>query len=152
MITLVIINSWKSYKSQDQSLIEKRPTFKLHICTRWKIVSLKWLLKLLLQGGTSNFSILLFFFLPIKDLCDEIIKFCENCHNRNCLWSVTMKRLEILSLPFPAHCSLKNLSSNSNNGRDAFRAKQNLNAFLVVSAPCQGWIKQTILHGFGPLC
>ena len=54
-------------------------------------------------------------------------------------------------LPFPPHCSLKNLCSNSNNGRDMSGAKQNLDALLVVSVPCKGRIKSTILHGFGPL-
>ena len=93
MITFIIIDSWKWYnKSQDQSLQEKRHTFKLHICIRWKLVTLKWFLKLLLQGGTSNFSIL-----PIIDLCDKVIKFCEDCHNWNCLWSVTVRCLEILN-------------------------------------------------------
>jgi len=97
MITFFIIESWKCYQFLDQSLKEKRHTFKLHICTRWKIVTLKWLLKLLLQGGTSNFSILLVSFFPIIDLCDEIIKFREDGHNWSCVWSIRMKILEILS-------------------------------------------------------
>jgi len=96
MITFIIINSWKCCKSQDQ-LLKKRHTFKLHICTRWKFVTLKWLLELLLQGGTSNFSILFVILFPIIHLRDEIIKFREDCHNWNCHWSVTMKSLEILS-------------------------------------------------------
>jgi len=58
---------------------------------------LEWLLELLLQGSTSNFSILLFFFIYIIDLRDEIIKFREDCHNWNCSLSVTMKSLEILN-------------------------------------------------------
>lgn len=97
MIAFVIVNSWKCHKSQDQSLREKRHAFKSHICTRRKLVFLKWLLKLLLQCGTSNLSIHLFFFVPIKDLRDEIIEFREDCHNRNYLWSVMMEKLEILN-------------------------------------------------------
>jgi hypothetical protein len=61
-----------------------------------------------------------------------------------------MKSLEILTiLPFEPSCSLKNLCSNSNNGRHTFGAKQNLHALLV--APDQERIKRTILHGFDPL-
>jgi hypothetical protein len=97
MIAFVIIDSWKCCKSQDQSLKEKRHTFKSHICTRRKLVFLKRLLKLLLQCGTSNFPIHLFFLVPIKDLRNEIIEFREDCHNRNCLWSVMMEKLEILN-------------------------------------------------------
>jgi len=84
-------------KSQDQSLEEKRHTFKSHICARWKLVILKRLLKLLLQGSTSDFSILLVFFVHIINLRDEIVEFCEDRHNRDCLSSVTMKSLEILN-------------------------------------------------------
>ena len=103
MITFIIIKSWKCCKSLDQLLKEKGHTFKLHVCTRWKIVTLKWPLKLLLQGGTSNFSIFLIFFFPIIDLCDEIIKFHEDRHNGGFLWLITMKSLEILSnLTIPA--------------------------------------------------
>ena len=79
---------------QNQLLKKRRHTFKSHICTRWKFVTFKRLLKFLLQGGTGNFSILFVFLLPIIDLCDEIIKFCEDRHNRNCLWSATMKSPE----------------------------------------------------------
>ena len=103
MITFIIVDCWKCYKSLDQLLEENRHTFKLHICTRWKFVTLKWLLKLLLQCGTSNFSILLVFFFPVIDLCDEIIKFCEDRYNWSCLWSVMMKSLKMLSdLTIPA--------------------------------------------------
>jgi len=103
MITFILMDSWTCYKSQDQSLKEKRHTFKSHICARWKLVILKWLLKLLLQGGTSDFSILLIFFIHIIDLRNEIIEFREDPHNRDCLWSVTMKSLEILDdLTIPA--------------------------------------------------
>jgi len=97
MITFILMDSWTCHKSQDQSLKEKRHTFKSHICTRWKLVTFKWLLELLLQGGTSDFSILLVFFIHIIDLRDEIVEFCEDCHNRDCLLSVTMKSLEILN-------------------------------------------------------
>jgi len=91
------MDSWTCYKSQDWSLKDKRRTFKLHICTRWKLVTLKRLLELLLQGGTSDFSILLVFFVHIIDLRNEIVEFREDRHNRDCLWSVTMKSLEILN-------------------------------------------------------
>jgi len=102
MITFIIINSWKCCKSQEQ-LLKKRHTFKSHICTGWKIVTLKRILELLLQGGISNFSIFLVIFFPIVDLRDEIIKFHEDCHNWNCLWSVIKKSVEILSdLTIPA--------------------------------------------------
>jgi len=63
---------------------------------RWKFVALKWFLEFFLQGGTSNFSIFLVFFSPVIDLCDEIIIFHEDCHNRNCICSAIMKGLEIL--------------------------------------------------------
>ena len=103
MTTFIIINSWKYYKSQDQLLKKKRHTFKSHICTGWKIVTLKRILELLLQGGISNFSIFFVIFFPIIDLCDEIIKFHEDCHNWHCLWSVIKKSMEILSdLTIPA--------------------------------------------------
>src|SRR6266540_5520689 len=103
MITFFLMDSWTCYKSQDQSLKKKKHTFKLHICLRWKLITLKRLLELLLQGGTSNFSILLVFFVPIIDLRDEIVKFREDCHNWNCLQSVTMESLEILNdLTIPA--------------------------------------------------
>ncbi len=72
-------------------------TFKSHICPRWKLITLKRLLKLLLQGGTSYLSILLVSFVPIIDLRDEIFEFHEDHHNRNCLWSVTTNSLEILN-------------------------------------------------------
>ena len=97
MITFVVVDSLTCYKSQDRSLKEKRPTFKSHIRARWKLVTLKRLLELLLQGGTSNFSILLIFCIPIIDLRDEIVEFRKDCHNWNCLWSVTMKSSEILN-------------------------------------------------------
>jgi hypothetical protein len=103
MITFILFDSWTCYKSQDLSLKEKRHTFKSHICARWKRVSPKRFLELLLQGGTSDFSILLGFFVPIIDLRDEIVEFREDRHNRNCLWSVKMKSLEILhDLTIPA--------------------------------------------------
>jgi len=95
MITFILMDSWTQCKSQDQSLKEKRQTFKSHICARWKLVAFKRLLELLLQGGTSDFSILLVFFVHIIDLRDEIIKFREDPHNRDCLWSATMKSLHI---------------------------------------------------------
>ena len=64
---------------------------------------LKRLLELLLQGGTSDFSVLLVFFVPIIDLRDEIVEFREDRHNRNCLWSVTMRISEIQNdLTIPA--------------------------------------------------
>jgi hypothetical protein len=103
MITFVLVDSWTCNKSQDQLLKEKKYTFKSHICARWKVVTLKRLLELLLQGGTGNLSILFVFFIPIVDLCDEIVEFREDRHNRNCLWSVAMKSLEILNdLTIPA--------------------------------------------------
>src|SRR6266550_5824822 len=97
MITFVLLDSWTWYKSQDRSLKEKIHTFKSHICARWKLVTLKRLLELLLQCSTSNFPILLVFFVPIIDLRDEIVEFREDRHNRNYLWSVTVKSLEILN-------------------------------------------------------
>ena len=97
MITFILVDSWTCYKSQDQSLKEKRHTFKSHICARWKLVTLKRVLELLLQGGASDFSILLISDVHIIDLRDEIVKFCEDRHNRDCLSSVTMKSLEILN-------------------------------------------------------
>ena len=103
MITFVLMHSWTRYKSQDWSLKEKRHTFKSHICARWKLVTLKRLLKLLLQGGTSDFSILLVFFVHIIDLRDEVIEFREDCHNQDYLWSIKMKSLEVLNdLTIPA--------------------------------------------------
>ena len=132
MITFILVDSWACYKSQDWSLKEKRHTFKSHICARWKLVTLKWLLELLLQGGTSNFSILLIFFIPIIDLRDEIVEFREDCHNRDCRWSVMMKSLEVLILLFQPRCSLKNICSNPNKGRDSSGVKQNLDALLVT--------------------
>ena len=86
MITFILINSWKCYKSQNQSVRITEHTFKLHICTRRKLVTLKRPLELPLQGSTSNFSILPFSFFPIIDLRDEIVEFREDCHNRNYLW------------------------------------------------------------------
>src|SRR6266567_1488706 len=151
MITFVLVDSWTWYKFQDWLLKEKRHTFKSHICTRWKLVTLKRLLKLLLQGGISNLSVLLIFFVYIIDLGDEIVKFREDGHNGDYLWSVLMKRLEILNdLPFPPRCSLKNFSSKLNNGRDSSRIKQNLNPLSVAPHKDKGRIKHTILHGFGP--
>jgi len=96
MITFILMDSWTCYKSQERSVKENKHTFKSHICTRWKLATLERLLELLLQGGTSDFSILLIFFVKIIDLRDEIVKFREDRHNRDCLWSVTMKSLEIL--------------------------------------------------------
>jgi len=133
MITFILVDSWACYKSQDWLLKEKRHTFKSHICARWKLVTLKWLLELLLQGGTSNFSILLVFFIPIIDLRDEIVEFREDRHNWDCLWSVTMKlSMEVLILPFQPRCSLKNICSNPNKGRHSSGVKQNLNALSVT--------------------
>src|SRR6267378_8706569 len=97
MITFVVVDSLTCYKSHNRSLKEKRHTFKSHKCARWKLVTLKRLLELLLQGGTSDFSILLVFFVPIIDLCDQIVEFREDRNNRNCLWSGMMKSLEILT-------------------------------------------------------
>ena len=94
MITFTLVDSWTCCKFQERSLKEKRHTFKSHICARWKLVTLKRLLKPLLQGGVGNISILLVFFVQIIDLRDEIIEFREDRHNRNCLWSVTMKSLD----------------------------------------------------------
>jgi len=103
MITFILVNSWTCYKSQDWLLMEKRHTFKSHICTRRKLVTLKRLLERLLQGGISNFSILLFSFVPIIDLRDEIVKFREDGDNWDYLWSLMMKSLEILNdLTIPA--------------------------------------------------
>jgi len=103
MITFFLVDSWTCYKSQDRSLKKKKHTFKSHICARWKLITLKRLLELLLQGSTSDLSILLVFFVPIINLRDEIVEFREDRHNRNCLWSVTMKNLEILNdLTIPA--------------------------------------------------
>ncbi len=83
--------------SAKSSIDAARHTFKSHICARWKLVTLKRLLELLLQCSTSNFPILLVFFVPIIDLRDEIVEFREDRHNRNYLWSVTVKSLEILN-------------------------------------------------------
>jgi hypothetical protein len=99
MITFILFDSWTCYKSRDLSPKHKRHTLKSHICTRWKLVTPKRLLELLLQGGTSDFSIHLVFFIPIIDLRDEIVEFREDRHNRNCLSSVTMKNLDILNDP-----------------------------------------------------
>jgi hypothetical protein len=85
------------YKFQDQSIKKKGHTFKSHIWARWKFVTLKRLLELLLQSGTSDLYILLVIFVHIIDLDDEIVEFREYRHKRNCLWSVTMKSLEILN-------------------------------------------------------
>jgi len=71
-------------KSQDRSLKEKRHTFKSHICAGWKLVIPERLLEFILQGGTSDFSILLVFFVHIIYLHDEIVKFCEDRNNRTC--------------------------------------------------------------------
>ena len=97
MVIFVLVDSWTCYKSHVWSLEEKRHTFKSHICTRWKLVTLKWLLKLLLQGGTSNYSIFLVFLVPIIDLRNEIVEFREDGHNRNCPRSVIIKSSEILN-------------------------------------------------------
>jgi len=97
MITSVLVDSWSCYKSQDQSLRKRRHTFKSHICARWKLVTHKRLLELVLQGGTSDSYILLVVQGPIIDLGDEIVEFREDRHNRNCLWSVTMNGFEILN-------------------------------------------------------
>ena len=47
------------------------------------LVYLKWLLELLLQDVFSDFDILLIIFIPIICLCDQVIKFCEDCNNWN---------------------------------------------------------------------
>jgi len=95
MITFILVDSWTCYKPQDRSLKEKRRTFKSHICARWKLVTPKRLLELVLQGGTSDLYILFFSFIRIIDLRDEIVEFRENRYNRNCLWSVTMNGLKV---------------------------------------------------------
>jgi len=97
MVTIVIIDSWTCHKSHDWSLGKKRHTFKLHICTRWKLVTLKWLLKLFLQGCTSDYSIFHWFFVPIIDLRNEIVEFREDRHNWNCPRSVLIKSSQILN-------------------------------------------------------
>jgi len=96
MINFVFVESWTCCKSQDR-LKEKRHTLKSHICARWKIVTPKWLLELILQGGTSDLYILFFSLVPIIDLRDEIVEFREDCHNRNCIWPVKIKSLEGLN-------------------------------------------------------
>ncbi len=103
MITSILMDSWTWYESQDWLLKKKRHTFTLHICTRWKLVTLKWLLELLLQGGISNLSVFLIFFVSIIDLGDEIVEFHEDGHNWNCLCSFPMRGLEIVNdLTIPA--------------------------------------------------
>jgi len=77
--------------------MERRHTFKSHIRTGWKLVTLERLLELLLQGGTGDFSILIVVFVPIVYLSDEVVEFREDRHNRDCVWSVTTKSLEILN-------------------------------------------------------
>jgi len=125
-------------------------TFKLHICPRWKLVTFKRLLEFLLQCGRSNFPILLFVFFPIIHLRNEVIEFREDRHNRDCLSSVTMRRLEILNnLTVPCTLLIEEPLFNPNNGRDTSGAKQNLNASSVVQH--EGKVKHTILHGFGPV-
>ena len=91
MITFVLVDSWTGNKSRDKWLMERRHTFKSHIRTGRKLVTLEWPLELHLQGGTSDFSILLVFFVCIIYLRDEIVEFREDRHNRNCLCLVTMK-------------------------------------------------------------
>ena len=97
MITFVLVDCWACCKSQDRPLKDKtRYTFKSHICAGWKLVSLKRLLELILQGSTSDLYILLLVFVRIIDLRDEIVEFREDSHNRNfMLWSVTMRNSEI---------------------------------------------------------
>ena len=97
MITFVLVDSWTCYKLQDMSLKEKKHTFKSYICARWELVTLERLFKLLLQGGISDYSILFVFFVPVIHLRDEIVEFREYGHNRNCLWSVAMKSMEIVN-------------------------------------------------------
>jgi len=94
MITFVFVDSCSCYKSQDQWLKGKRHTFKSHICTRRKLVTPEWYLELVLQGGTSNLSILLLSYVHVIYLRDEIVEFREDCHNRNYLWSVTDEEYE----------------------------------------------------------
>jgi len=142
MITFILVDSWTCYKSQYRSLKEKRRTFKSHICARWKFVTPKRLLELVPQGGTSDLYILFVSYVRIIDLRDEIVEFREDRHNRNCLWSVTMKSLKVPNIsPFPPSCSLKNLCSNPNNGRDTSGVKQNLNTLSV--APDQGRMRKS---------
>jgi len=62
-----------------------------------EFVATEWLLEFLLQGIQGICDILLFVFFPVKDLCDEIIKFHEDCHNWNYSnLSVSDKHLDIL--------------------------------------------------------
>jgi hypothetical protein len=68
--------------------------------------------------------------MPLEGLCDQVIKFCEDCNHWHC--SVVfplvagMEMTNGLKTPFPARRSLKNLSSSSSRGRDKFGPKQNL--------------------------
>ena len=96
MVTFVLMDSWIWYKSQDRLLDEKRPTFKAHISTRWEVVASEWLLENVLQGINGDLGILIFVFGPVIDLCDEIVEFGENRHNRNCSLSASDKTLDIL--------------------------------------------------------
>jgi hypothetical protein len=95
MITFVLMNSWTCFKFQDQSPKEKGHTFKSHICARWELVTLERLYELVFQGGISDYPILFVLFVPVIHLRDEVVEFCKDRHDRNCLWSVAINSLEI---------------------------------------------------------
>ena len=62
---------------------------------RVEFVAAERLLEFLLQGIQSILGILFFVFLSIEDLCDEIIKFHEDRHNRNCIYQFLTGNLDI---------------------------------------------------------
>ena len=53
------------------------------------LVYLKRVLELLLQGILSDLDICFIVLLPIIYLYDQIIKFCEDCHNWDCILSIS---------------------------------------------------------------
>jgi len=92
MITFIIMESCMFRKCQFCEMgIQESHTFKVHISTRWILVSIKGLHKLLVQGSSSNLNILSIILISIIYLYDQIIKFCEDCDNGNCIISVSDK-------------------------------------------------------------
>jgi hypothetical protein len=51
-------------------------------------------LEFLIQGIQSVVGIFYFVFFHVKDLCDKIVEFHEDRHNRNCISSVSDNRLD----------------------------------------------------------
>jgi len=96
VITAVLVDSWIWPQSPNQLPNEKLPTLKAHVSTRVKFVPAEWLLEFLLQGIQSVLSILLFVIFRPGHLRDENIEFHEDCHNGNCILSVSDNQLNIL--------------------------------------------------------